>query len=104
PPYLPPSQSLELPPSCPHSELPRRHPPPLQRDQSSGESQIQRPSSAPGGLTSSSPRRTNPSLPDELEGTPSSPLSRAVLIAPAPRQGEDPPGPQSSPRHLEESL
>ena len=63
---------------------PRKASPLLQRDQSSGESQIQRPSSEPGGLTSSSPRRTNPSLPDEMGGTPSSPLSRAVSIAPTP--------------------
>ena len=65
-------------------KLPRRHPPPLQRDQSSGGSQIQRPSSEPGGLTSSSPQRTSPSLPDELEGTPSSSLRRALSIAPTP--------------------
>ena len=34
--------------------------------------------------TSSSPLRTNPSLPDEMGGTPSSPRSRAVSIASAP--------------------
>ena len=97
----------ELPPSCRSPELPRRHPLPLQRDQSSSGLQIQRPSSEPGGQISSSPQRTSPSLPDELEETPLSPLRGAVSIAPTLERGEDPLDPlglQSSPECLEVSL
>src|SRR6202000_1779733 len=106
PPCLRPSRPQEPPPSDQLPQLPRRRPLPLQRDQLSGESQIQRPSSEPGGLTSSSPWRTSPTL----EDTPSSPPRREVSIAQGVESGSHPPdspgspGPRSSLGRLEESL
>src|ERR1700743_2552536 len=109
PPYLPPSQPQDNPPSGQPPELPRKRLPQSQTDESSGGLQIQRPSSAPGIQTSSSPWRTNPSLPTKLEGAPSSPLRREVLIALNSMIGDPEalpgsPGPQSSPECLEVSL